>query len=87
MHQTGTPEDFEINLEKRTARHRLCGTTFLFYNYETLDGLRPHLLSSHDSSEWPWRELVEPATKAFRAAEKEAGRPLNAPEARGGARS
>jgi hypothetical protein len=52
------------------ARHRLCGTTFLFYNYETLDGLRPHLLPGHDSSEWPWQELAEPATKAFHAAEK-----------------
>lgn len=70
MLQTRKPEDFEIDLEKRTARHRLCGTTFLFYNYETLDGLRPHLVPGHDSSEWPWQELAEPATEAFRAAEK-----------------
>ena len=69
MHRTRKPEDFEVDLEKRTARHRVCGTTFLFYNYETLDGLRPHLLAG-DSPEWPWQELAEPATKAFRLAEK-----------------
>jgi hypothetical protein len=32
MHRTVKPEDFEVDLEKRTARHRRCGTTFLFYN-------------------------------------------------------
>lgn len=73
MHRTRKPEDFEedfeVDLEKRTARHRVCGTTFLFYNYETLDGLRPHLLAG-ESPEWPWQELAEPATKAFRLAEK-----------------
>jgi hypothetical protein len=49
----GHPEDFEVDLEKHTARHLPCGTTFSFYGYENLDDLAgPTNISKFDSSPW-----------------------------------